>query len=261
MATTSSKADDVFRTPELLERILLSLPFDRHYEEMSSMRTIILSRTTTRTWHDLIEQSSPIRQRLYLTTPLSASESKDWQEQHACPPARPNPWIPDLILKQRSWGTAYPFDITSQQLRLKPSSAKHWTFSFEISRMQFFRFPVPGPWREMIVASPPFVDFWYTRCFYELGSGRAPFVTHMDYDPKLPKSKQKYRVHCSEGATLGNMVDAASELMEKHSEAKFVMIESVRTAGELELSEARPTTEDYVPGICAEKAFGWQRGV
>lgn len=261
MATLGSKADEVFRIPELLELILLSLPFDRHYEEMSSMRTILLARTTTRTWHNLLNRSTPLRQRLYLPTPLDAPESKTWQEQHAFPPARPNPWIPDLLLQQRSWGSAYPFDVASRQIGLEPSDPKLWTFSFEIQRTQYSRLPEKGSWREMLAASPPFGDFWYTRCFYELGSGRAPFVTHGDYDPKVPKARQRYRKRCPEGVTLGDVVDAVRELMEMRSDARFVMVESLRTLHEVELREDRPSTKSYIPGSSAEKAFGWQRGV
>ena len=115
----------------------------------------------------------------------------------------------------------------------------------------------------MLLSSPPFLDFWYTRCFYELGSGRAPFVTHLDYNSELPKSGQRYRVHCPDGVTLGHVCDAVSELFEKHGDARFVMVESLRlpnvNAGEtaIELSEDRPTTKDYVPGLSAEKAYGW----
>ena len=225
------------------------------------MRTIILARTATRTWHNLLNQSTPIRQKLYLTTPLDASECKDWETQHAFPPARPNTWIPDLLLNQRSWGSAYPFDIASQTLSLEASQPKHWTFFIEISRAQFSRFPSAGSWRNMLASSPPFLDFWYTRCFYELGSGRAPFVTHMDYDPKLPKSRQQYRKHCPEGVKVGDIVDAVRELMERYGDVKFVMVESLRSRVEGELGDDRPTMREYIPGMSAEKVFGWQRGV
>ena len=79
------------------------------------------------------------------------------------------------------------------------------------------------------MTSPPFADFWYTRSSWELGSGRAPFVTHWDFDPKLPKDQQQYRVHCKDGVTLGMIADAFGELFGKCSEARYVMVESLRS--------------------------------
>ncbi|KAF7195648.1 hypothetical protein HII31_02966 [Pseudocercospora fuligena] len=110
---------------------------------------------------------------------------------------------------------------------------------------------------------PPFTHFWYTRSFYELGSGRAPFVTHVDYDPQKQKSEQRYAKFRPAGVTLGDLVDAVCELFERYEQTKFVMVESVRTPnGEqasLPLSEDRPTTRSYIPGMSAERAHGWHR--
>ena len=89
-------------------------------------------------------------------------------------------------------------------------------------------------------------------------------MTHGDYNPKVPKSEQRYRVRCAEGVTLGHLVDAMIELFEKHPAAKFVMVESVRSPsvdssdGNLQPVDDRPTTKPYMPGSSAEK--GWQRG-
>ena len=200
-------------------------------------------------------------------------------------------------LNQRSWGSAWPFETiyTSLYEGTGPSRPKFWTFSLELSRAQYSRLPPAGAWRDLLATSPPFTDFWYTRAFYELGSGRAPFVTHIDYNAKMPKSKQKYRVHCADGVTLGDIVDAFGHLFEKHSAAKFVMVESVRCAAKevkdeqpmtklhlpgssaemameerllwadpkvygVEDADDRPTTKMYLPGSSAERAHGWQRG-
>lgn len=108
------------------------------------------------------------------------------------------------------------------------------------------------------MTSPPFTDFFFTRSFYELGSGRAPFVTHLDYNAKKPKSEQKYRGHCPNGVTLGDLVDAFYELFEKHSSAKFVMVESVRCVDHIKLADDRPTTKMYMPGLSAERSLAWQ---
>lgn len=253
-------ATEVFNISELLELILLSLPCDNVHQETTSIRAIILGQTTSRTWHDLLRHSTPIRQRLYYSTPSDPITSQAWKEKHAFPPAQPNPWIPNLLLNQRSWGSAYPFDVGYSQFNLTHSQPKFWTFAFEMSRAQHKQVYPAGNWRDMLAASPPFTDFWYTRCFYELGSGRAPFVTHQDYDPSLPKSEQRYRVHCPGGVTLGHICDAVTELFEKDGHAKFVMAESLRVQRGGDLSEDRPTTKTYVPGSSAERAHGWQRG-
>lgn len=262
-AHAMNSATEVFKIPELLELILLSLPHDNIHREISSIRIILLGQTTCRTWHQLIKHSTPIRKRLYLPTPADTSGSKTWQVKHAFPPAQPNPWIPHLLLNQRSWGSADPFDsYYNSPFDLHPSQPKHWTFSFEISRAQYKRLPGRGQWRSMLVASPPFTDFWYTRCSYELGSGRAPFVTHQDYNPSLPKCKQRYRVHSDQGVTLGEICDAVTELFEGDAEARSVMAENLRMqrVEEVVLSEDRPLTKAYVPGSSAETAHGWQRG-
>lgn len=256
----------VFNLPELMELILLSLPSDTTHSEIKTMRTIHISQTASRTWHELIYISTPLRQRLYLPTPADASESRSWMEKSPFPPAQPNPWIPHLLLNQRSWGSAWPFETiytASLYEGLGPSKPKFWTFSLEISRTQFSRLPQSGEWRRQLVTSPPFTDFWYTRSFYELGSGRAPFVTHLDYNAKKPKQEQKYRVHRPGGVTLGDLVDAYTELFEKHSPAKFVMVESLRCIESLEstrinLADDRPTSKMYMPGLSAERSQAWQ---
>lgn len=74
----------------------------------------------------------------------------------------------------------------------------------------------------MIAASPPFLEVWFTRCFYELGSGRAPFVTHVDYDPGVAKAGQRYRRFCGGGVRLGDVVGVVGELMGRDGDAKFV---------------------------------------
>lgn len=116
----------------------------------------------------------------------------------------------------------------------------------------------------MLVSDPPVQHFWYTRSFYELGSGRAPFVTHLDYVRSLPKLRQRFRKERREGVTLGMVVDAVGELFEGDREARFVMVESLAAEGavdEGDLSQDRPTTRSYMPGSSAEKAHGWVRGV
>lgn len=262
-----SAATHVFNIPEILELILLSLPRDTIHTEIASMRTILTSRTTSRTWNSLLNDSTPLRHLLYLPSPLDTMEAKAWREQSRFPPARPNPWTPHLLLNQRSWGSAYPFDTTHSAIFSDgPPPVMFWTFTLELSRAQYTRLPPPGTWRELLATSPPFHAMWYTRSFYELGSGRAPFVTHIDYKAKLPKSEQKYSLHCPLGVTLGHIVDAMAELFEKHPAAKFVMVESVRPnalretdAGELP-NDATPTTRSYMPGSSAERSHGWQRG-
>ena len=289
-----SAATKVFNIPELLELILLSLPCDTTHSEIASMRTMHVSRTTSKTWHFLLQNSPTLRHRLYLPTTLDINDSLAWLSKSPFPPAEPNPWIPHQLLNQRSWGSAYPFENTYATLYegISPSKPKFWNFSLELSRAQYSRLPQGGAWRELLATSPPFTDFWYTRSFYELGSGRAPFVTHIDYNAKLPKSQQKYRVHCLEGVTLGDIVDAFAHLFEMHSAAKFVMVESLRcgsaqilvegepttknylpgSSAEFALEEQakwtevekdedeRPTTKTWIPGSSAERAYGWQRG-
>lgn len=251
-----NSASQVLNIPELLELILLSLPGNTTYEEISSSRTILLACTTTRTWYSLIQTSPPIRRRLYLPTCDNSSISDPWYEQSAFPPAQPNPWMPLLLLNQRSWGSSYPFDNSYSAFNLVPSQPKLWTFSFEMSRAQYSRLPPPGAWRNMLAALPPFTDIWYTRCFYELGSGRAPFVTHWDYDAKKPKSQQQYRVHSDQGITLGMIADAMSEMFEKHSNARFVLVESLRIGSKA--ADDRPITKSHLPGSSAEeREYEW----
>ena len=133
--------------------------------------------------------------------------------------------------------------------------------------MQYGRLPPPGTWRNMLACDPPFTDLWYTRCFYELGSGRAPFVTHVDYNAKLPKSEQKYRKHCANGVTLGDICDAVSELFDKHTNAKFVLVENVRCSGATTLNQdrhdvsellERPKEKLHLPGSSAHVEYSWQ---
>ena len=92
----------------------------------------------------------------------------------------------------------------------------------------------------MIAASIPFKSFWATRCFYELGSRSAPFVTYLDYDPNIPKAKQKWKYECAEGVTLGLIVDAIATLFALDGETRFVMIESL---------DGRAVTEQDKTGI------------
>jgi len=87
----------------------------------------------------------------------------------------------------------------------------------------------------MLVTSPAFTMFWCTRSFYELGSGRAPFVTYLDYDPGVAKGQQKYCWRGEKGVTIGMVVDAIAELMEKYSDARFVLVESVRDGDDVEV--------------------------
>lgn len=258
----ANAATQVFHIPELVELILLSLPCDTIYTEISSMRTMHLAQTTSRTWNCLLKDSTPLRQALYLPSPANKLDMGLWTERTAFPPAEPNPWIPHLLLNQRSWGSAWPFETHTAALfeGLEPSRPRFWTFSLELSRTQYARLPPSGPWRELLVTSPPFTDFWYTRAFYELGSGRAPFVTHYDYNAKLPKTEQRYRMRVPEGITLGHIVDAFGELFAKHPAAKFVMVESLRrpAVSEEEMTvDERPRTKLYYPGMSAERAHEW----
>lgn len=164
-------ATEVFNIPELLELILLSLPWHGTHQEISSSRTIQLGQGTCRAWRALVQQSTPIRQKLYRATPADRRDMKAWSLALVEPPARPNPWIPNLLLHQRSWGQADPFDQADDVYRVRDDAPRLWAFALEISQAQFLRVPEAGPWREMLATSPPFTDFWYTRCFYELGSG------------------------------------------------------------------------------------------
>lgn len=260
-ANKMNAAYQVFHLPELMELILLWLPSDTIHTEIRSMRTIHTARTASRTWHELIQHSTLLRQKLYLPTPIDVAESEVWTTETPFPPAQPNPWIPHILLHQRSWGSAWPFESTYTRELYEgsgPSKPKFWTFSLEIRREQYNRLPAPGEWRKQLATTPPFTDFWYTRSFYELGSGRAPFVTHIDYNGKKPKSEQKYRVHRPNGVTLGDLVDAFRELFERHLPAKFVMVESLRCGVPLDLAKDRPTTKLYMPGLSAERSLQWQ---
>lgn len=254
-------AYQVFHLPELMVLILLWLPSNTIHIEITSLRTIHTAQTASRTWHELIQHSTALRQKLYLPTPIDISESKVWETQTPFPPAQPNPWIPHLLLNQRSWGSAWPFESTYTRELYEGSSPlkpKFWTFLLELRREVYLRLPVHGEWRRQLATIPPFTDFWYTRSFYELGSGRAPFVTHIDYDSKKPKAEQKYRVHRPHGVTLGDLVDAFCELFERHLPAKFVLIESLRRGVPIELAHDRPTTKMYMPGLSAERSLQWQ---
>ncbi|KAK3706495.1 hypothetical protein LTR37_012705 [Vermiconidia calcicola] len=263
--TKTNASTRVFNIAELMDLILLSLPCDTIHSEITSMRTIHTSQTVSPMWHTLLRESTALRQKLYMSTCLDCTESAIWRETATFPPAQPNPYIPHLLLHQRSWGSAWPFelrDIVALYNDIEPSKPRLWTFSLELSRAQYLRIASPGAWRDLLATSPPFTDFWYTRAFYELGSGRAPFVTHIDYDGNVPKTEQKYCVHRPEGVTLGDIVDAMRELFEKHPTAKFVMVESLRvpSQGEATVAEEGPTTKTYYPGSSAEKTHGWQRG-
>ncbi|EMC96237.1 hypothetical protein BAUCODRAFT_467708 [Baudoinia panamericana UAMH 10762] len=269
-------AYQVFHISELLELILLQLAprtGSSIHEEINATRTLLLNRTVCRTWHALLSTSSPLRRSLYLTT-LSASENvvdTAYTKKTISPPAKPNPWIPNILLSQRSWGSAYPFDNAASQLfnltPFTPSVPKprYWTFHLELSRPQYARLPTSGPWRDMLATQPPFRDLWCSRCFYELGSGRAPFVTHLDYDSRKPKTEQRFTRRCEGGVTLGAIVDAVGEVMEQYPNAKWVMVESLRVgndSGEESLARVdddQPVTRAYMPGSSSEREFGFQR--
>ncbi|CAK1362079.1 unnamed protein product [Cercospora beticola] len=260
-------ASKVFHIPELLELILLSLPSATTHQEIAAHRTILLSQTASRTWHLLLKTSTPIREFLYRPTPLNNPTEihKTWNTKHPFPPSRPNTWIPILLLQQRSWGSAWPFELSSLQHDLLPSQPRFWNFSLEISERQFRYLETldqSAKWREMLASSPPFTEFWYTRTFYELGSGRAPFVQWLDYDGKKPKWEQKFVVRREEGVRLGDLVDAVRELFEKEgSGTRFVLVESLRVPsgdGEVVLREEGSSERGYVPGMASsERVGGW----
>ena len=102
--TMMNAATQVFNLPELVELILLSLPCDTIYSQIGSMRTIHIARTTALTWHLLMEQSTPLRKSLYLPSCVDETDTMIWTQRTPFPPAEPNPWIPHLLLNQRSWG-------------------------------------------------------------------------------------------------------------------------------------------------------------
>ncbi|KAF2722142.1 hypothetical protein K431DRAFT_222930 [Polychaeton citri CBS 116435] len=252
-------AAQVFAIPELLELILLALPLDKFYEEIESMRLILTSQAVCRTWRNLVIRSTPIRQMLYLPTPCDAKEARIWWDKTSIPPARPNPWIPHVVLNRRSWGSAYPFDNTYSAYNLDPSRPKLWTFALEISRADYERFPTSGDhsWWNMLLAKSPFVCMWYTRALYELGSGRAPFVTYLDYIPNIRKHEQKYVKRRKDGITLGDLVEAVSELFVIDGGIGWVRVESVRQADD-ETGETKdpidrlPATRDLLPIASAQ---------
>lgn len=230
--TTANKATEVFSVPELLELILLSLPSSNVHQEISSLRTILLARTTCPTWHTLVETSTPLRQFLYLSSAADKHSSpRAWHQKHAYAPSRPNSWIPILVLERRSWGFACPFQPVLDML--DAGKSRYWTFSLEISARQYqslLRLDTTQSWASLLAAEPPFAEFWYTRCFYELGSGRAPIVTYVDYESGKPPWQQKYFKHRAAGITLGDLVEASKELFEIEGpeQTKYVMVESVR---------------------------------
>ncbi len=233
-------ATRVFLLPELLELILLSLPSETAHAKLASLRLIYTSRTTTRTWHQLIDKSTPLRHWLHLPTWTDPEKAQIWYKKTAFPPAEPNLWIPWLLMNQRNFGNAWPFAASTSALydEIAPSRPRYWTFSLELSRAQFSRLPKACAWRSMLATTPPFTYFWYTRMFYELGSGRAPFVTHADYDAKQPKHRQRFAGHREEGVTLGDVVDAMTELFVSYPSAKFVLLESVRVKPGSDQAEA-----------------------
>jgi hypothetical protein len=255
-------ATTVFSITELLELILLSLPNTSTSQELLAFRTILLGRTTTRAWHALLTHSTHIRQRLYQPTPAGLLAAENiWSVPATCPPARPNPWIPYLMLHQRGWGAEYPFAKVYDDFNVVTTTPRRWTFHVEVSAAQYWRKvdeveeESSTSWRAMLASQPPFQQFWYTRCVYELGSGQAPFATHMDYEPGKPKSRQKYFRHRTRGVTLGDIFDAVGELFGQDPEAQFVMIESLcptedRDAERELIPAAEPLTECVeVPGI------------
>lgn len=258
MVTVSrNAATEIFNIPELLELILLSLPWDRMYEEIHSTRFVLLSQTTSRTWQRLLRTSVTVRRMLYLPCISDRLGYHAWIEKSPFPPSQPNPWIPFLLMQRRSWGTAYPFDNTYSAYNLDPSQPKLWTFAIEISRRHLEAFPSAGTWRQMLASSPPFTKMYCTRAFYELGSGRAPFVTFLDYDPRLPKQKQKYVKWNATGITLGDIADMVEQLFATTSSnyIKWVRLESIRCPPEgkendecyKDATEGMPKTRDLLP--------------
>lgn len=230
MATMTNAAERVFGTVELLELILLSISCSNVSQEIGCIRALLLSQATCRTWQALLRDSAPIRRRLYCTNTLDQSHTRSWAIRQRSPPARPNPWIPYLLLGQRGWGRVDPFESAHDRYRFAPTEARLWTMTIEFTAQQYKRLPVMGSWREMLACSPPFTAMRYTRCVWDdLGSGGAPYVIHVDYDLKLPKDKQKYCVYRPTGITLGDIVDALSHLFEQHPDTESVMIESLHT--------------------------------
>lgn len=275
-AHIKNAATTLFSIPELLELILLSLPTETIHLEIATLRTILTNRTISLTWHNLLLNSPSLRRRLYLPppktppppSPLSLGPNpptpSPWSLKSRFPPSTPNPWIPHLLLHQRSWGSAWPFETASTTSFIGtaiPSKPRHWTFTLEISRAQWSRFPSPGPWREMLATVPPFAEMWFTRSSYELGSGRAPFVTYLDFEPGKTKREQEIFVGRREGVRLGDLVDVVGRLFEAFPDAKFVMVESVRPVGvgvDEEVGvEERPRERGFVPGMSAERSVGW----
>lgn len=80
-------------------------------------------------------------------------------------------------------------------------------------------------------------------------------LRHIDYNAKVAKRQQKYRVHCESGVTLGHICDAMQHLFEMHPAAKFVMVESIRCDTEALAVHNTPTTKNYLPGSSAEYAM------
>jgi len=175
----TSAAAQVFAIPELLESILLSLPATRAYEELSSIRTVLICQRVCRTWLTVIKDSRHICEFCYLpwsppssssststsaessTSPQSTPTPKPpptWtQTSKLTPPFRPNPYISTTILSPQSQTNSstrkdpwlYNGDAIASRYGPpdpnKTSSSDYstpqvWTFFLQISRSQFLQF-------------------------------------------------------------------------------------------------------------------------
>jgi len=148
-------ATRVFHIPELVEAILLYLSYHSNHLHIQSMQTILTSRTVSRTWHDIIDTSTPLRQRLYLPTKFSPRASFSQYPS--------NPWITFLTHGVPGWQIhdSYTDDEVPHLIPMVLSGYGDSRRSFELTirREQYNRYPSTGSWREMLVMSPPFHHF------------------------------------------------------------------------------------------------------
>lgn len=147
MATTPedmNAATRLFNLPELLEMILLSMPRKDDQEKLEAMRMILTARTTTSTWHSLLEYSTPLRRILCL--PAAPGFRAITAQSETCEISRWLRWLLDCQATQGVW-------YSSNDSNFIPSVSKIRVFSFILSRDRWAHMPATGNWRKTLAST------------------------------------------------------------------------------------------------------------